>query len=117
MQAARRSPRSVAVDEIQQEVGLPHVTAGIRALLQRGLITQGGKERPASWIRSLPNRCCPKLTRHAWTAIWEASVMAGWMDGVMASYLRLLVDRDVVVIRDGHPLCQAVVRHPPLSNH
>ena len=27
MQAARRSPRSVAVDEIQQEVGLPHVTA------------------------------------------------------------------------------------------
>jgi len=33
--------------------------AGIRALLQRGLITQGGKERPASWIRSLPNRCCP----------------------------------------------------------
>lgn len=29
--------------------------------------------------------------------------MAGWMDGVMASYLRLLVDRDVVVIRDGQP--------------
>jgi hypothetical protein len=27
MQAARRSPRSVAVDEIQQEVGLPPVTA------------------------------------------------------------------------------------------
>ena len=33
----------------------------------------------------------------------EASVMAGWLDGVMASYLRLLVDRDVVVIRDGQP--------------
>jgi hypothetical protein len=29
--------------------------------------------------------------------------MAGWLDGVMASYLRLLVDRDVVVIRDGQP--------------
>ena len=29
--------------------------------------------------------------------------LAGWMDGVMASYLRLLVDRDVVVIRDGQP--------------
>ena len=29
MQAARRSPRSVAVDEIQQEVGLPHVTADL----------------------------------------------------------------------------------------
>jgi hypothetical protein len=28
---ARRSPRSVAVDEIQQEVGLPPVTVGIRA--------------------------------------------------------------------------------------
>jgi hypothetical protein len=27
MQATRRSPRSVAVDEIQQEIGLPHVTA------------------------------------------------------------------------------------------
>jgi hypothetical protein len=25
------------------------------------------------------------------------------MDGVMASYLRLLVDRDAVVIRDGQP--------------
>ena len=29
VQAARRSPRSVAVDEIQQEVGLPHVTAAL----------------------------------------------------------------------------------------
>jgi hypothetical protein len=29
VQAARRSPRSVAVDEIQQEVGLPPVTAAI----------------------------------------------------------------------------------------
>jgi hypothetical protein len=29
VQAARRSPRSVAVDEIQQEVGLPPVTADI----------------------------------------------------------------------------------------
>jgi hypothetical protein len=34
MQAARRSPRSVAVDEIQQEVGLPHVTAGRRAVIK-----------------------------------------------------------------------------------
>jgi hypothetical protein len=34
MQAARRSPRSVAVDEIQQEVGLPHVTAGRRAVMR-----------------------------------------------------------------------------------
>jgi hypothetical protein len=33
MQAARRSPRSVAVDEIQQEVGLPHVT-GRRAVIK-----------------------------------------------------------------------------------
>jgi hypothetical protein len=29
--------------------------------------------------------------------------LAGWLDGVMASYLRLLVDRDVMVIRDGQP--------------
>jgi hypothetical protein len=41
MQAARRSPRSVAVDEIQQEVGLPHVTAGRREFSSRLSVTAG----------------------------------------------------------------------------
>ena len=40
MQAARRPPRSVAVDEIQQEVGLPHVTAGLRAFSRIVRVTQ-----------------------------------------------------------------------------
>jgi hypothetical protein len=31
VQTARRSPRSVAVDEIQQKIGLPPVTADLRA--------------------------------------------------------------------------------------
>jgi hypothetical protein len=39
MQAARRSPRSVAVDEIQQEVGLPHVT---NADLEREALASSG---------------------------------------------------------------------------
>jgi hypothetical protein len=39
MQAARRSPRSVAVDEIQQEVGLPHVTADLALLPRPAIVT------------------------------------------------------------------------------
>ena len=41
MQAARRSPRSVAVDEIQQEVGLPPVTAGLRAIIGAPITSSG----------------------------------------------------------------------------
>jgi hypothetical protein len=37
VQAARRSPRSVAVDKIQQEIGLPPVTAARRAFSQDAL--------------------------------------------------------------------------------
>ena len=46
VQAARRSPRSVAVDKIQQEIGLPPVTAVMRAgavreRRLRNVITEG----------------------------------------------------------------------------
>src|ERR1700722_13792976 len=57
MQAARRSPRSVAVDEIQQEVGLPHVTAatcvGARGLRLLSVTGIGGG---STWVgaRALP---------------------------------------------------------------
>jgi len=49
MQPARRSPRSVAVDEIQQEVGLPHVTAGLRAFSPSFPLTQ----RHAVYVHNL----------------------------------------------------------------
>jgi hypothetical protein len=52
MQAARRLPRSVAVDEIQQEVGLPHVTAVTRAGPDEFQIT----ERDWVWLGVPPDR-------------------------------------------------------------
>jgi hypothetical protein len=39
VQAARRSPRSVAVDEIQQEIGLPPVTAAPCAFSRTASVT------------------------------------------------------------------------------
>ena len=77
---ARRTRRSACFTSMTARILRPRIAAAIRALLQRGLITQGGKERPASCIRSLPNRWLPKLTRHAWTAICR-SVRYGWLDG------------------------------------
>jgi hypothetical protein len=57
VQDARRSPRSVAVDEIQQEVGLPPVTAGPRAFSLTSRITQcdAGTECGCSGQRRPPH--------------------------------------------------------------
>jgi hypothetical protein len=50
MQAARRSPRSVAVDEIQQEVGLPHVTAVSVPFAQLMVATKSDALPDVCWL-------------------------------------------------------------------
>jgi hypothetical protein len=50
VQAARGSPRSVAVDEIQEEVGLPPVTAGRRTFSPTLFVThRDATDRPCRY--------------------------------------------------------------------
>ncbi len=88
MQAARRSPRSVAVDEIQQEVGLPPVTADTCA-------RSTDQARSLSVIRSQAGPVALSI-RRAWysffAALWrrpgEPVLLTGPADDRSGSYAR-----------------------------
>jgi hypothetical protein len=74
MQAARRLPRSVAVDEIKQEVGLPPVTAARRAFFLTRSITERdtANRHPIPAVGSVW-RECPGVRRAKWLPMLRTS--------------------------------------------